>query len=118
MIPVEMPLVQSMASVAPAVPLPGGTMTLAVGLILLGFAVNTIGSCCRLVDFTLMMWRVCRRGGSCSSPLESHRTRGDQEQDGAVADNLHLAECRSPVQAAARVAAWMLGGLISHEGGL
>ena len=62
MISVEMPLVQSMASVAPAVPLPGGAMTFAVGLCLLGFAVNTIGSCCRLVDFTLMMWRVCRRG--------------------------------------------------------
>ena len=51
-----------MVSVAPAVPLPGGAMTLAVGLCLLGFAVNTIGSCCRLVDLTLMMWRVCRRG--------------------------------------------------------
>ena len=62
MIPVEMPLAQSMASVVPAVPLPSGAMTLAVVLILLGFAVNTIGSCCRLVDFTLMMWRVCRRG--------------------------------------------------------
>ena len=62
MAPVEVPLVQSMASVVPAVPLPSGGMTLAVVLILLGFAVNTIGSCCRLVDFTLMMWRVCRRG--------------------------------------------------------
>ena len=62
MAPVELPLVQSMASVVPAVPLPSGGMTLAVVLILLGFAVNTIGSCCRLVDCTLMIWRFCWRG--------------------------------------------------------